>query len=203
VADPLAVVERAVDVLRRGGVVVYPTETLYGLGVDATDEAALRRLVALKGREEGKPIAVLVSDREMLNTVAVDVPAAAERLMRRFWPGPLTLALPARPWVSRLLTGGGHTIGVRCSSHPLASALVAGLGRPVTTCSANPSGAPPSRTVPQARAYFGAAVDAYVDGGDLPGGIGSTVVEPDAEPKIIRQGAIPAEEVAAALRAER
>lgn len=201
--DPLAAVESAVAALRRGGVVVYPTETLYGLGVDATDEIALRNLVSLKGREEGKPISVLVSDRAMLERVAGAIPAAAEVLMRRFWPGPLTLALPARDDVSPLLTGGGTTIGVRCSSDALAAALVAGLGRPVTTPSANPAGAIPPRTLAQARAYFGDAVDTYVDGGTLPGGVGSTVVELIPELRIIREGAILREEVAAALRAEK
>lgn len=200
--DPLKQVEQAVAALRRGVVVVYPTETLYGLGVDATNEHALHKLVALKGREDGKPISVLVSDDAMLHTVAASISPAARRLMRRFWPGPLTLALPARDGLSPLLTGGGATIGVRCSSHPLAAALVAGLGRPVTTPSANPAGATPPVSLVQARAYFGDAVDAYVDGGTLSGGVGSTVVEPAPEPKIIREGAIPARDIAAALREE-
>lgn len=181
---------------------VYPTETLYGLGVDATDERALGRLVDLKGREEGKPISVLVGDRAMLDTIAAEVPVAAERLMRRFWPGPLTIAVPARPGVSRRLTAGGGTIGVRCSSHPLAAALVAGLGRPLTAPSANPAGAPPPRTVAEARRYFGDAIDAWVDGGVLPGGVGSTVVDAANEIEIIREGAIPAAEIKAALREE-
>jgi L-threonylcarbamoyladenylate synthase len=195
-------VQRAVEALRCGGVVVYPTETLYGLGVDATDERALGRLVDLKGREEGKPISVLVGDRAMLDTIAAEVPVAAERLMRRFWPGPLTIAVPARPGVSRRLTAGGGTIGVRCSSHPLAAALVAGLGRPLTAPSANPAGAPPPRTVAEARRYFGDAIDAWVDGGVLPGGVGSTVVDAANEIEIIREGAIPAAEIKAALREE-
>jgi L-threonylcarbamoyladenylate synthase len=201
-ADPLESIQRAVEALRCGGVVVYPTETLYGLGVDATDERALGRLVDLKGREEGKPISVLVGDRAMLDTIAAEVPVAAERLMRRFWPGPLTIAVPARPGVSRRLTAGGGTIGVRCSSHPLAAALVAGLGRPLTAPSANPAGAPPPRTVAEARRYFGDAIDAWVDGGVLPGGVGSTVVDAANEIEIIREGAIPAAEIKAALREE-
>ena len=199
--DPLRAVEQAVAALRRGGIVVYPTETLYGLGVDATNESALRRLVALKGREEGKPISVLVSDDAMLHTVAAEVPPAAARLMRRFWPGPLTLALPAKAALSRILTGGGTTIGVRCSSHPLAAALVSGLNRPVTTPSANPAGAAPPVDVEQARRYFGGAVDVYLDGGTLPGGVGSTVVEPISA-HIVREGSIAAADIAAALREE-
>jgi L-threonylcarbamoyladenylate synthase len=202
VRDRLPELERAIDALRSGGVVVYPTETLYGLGVDATNAAALRRLVALKGREDGKPISVLVSDAAMLSAVASSISPEARRLMRRFWPGPLTLALPAAAGLSPLLTGGGATIGVRHSSHPLAQALVAGLSRPLSAPSANPAGAAPPRTVEEARAYFGEAVDAYVDGGTLSGGIGSTVVEPTIPPRIIREGAIPTAEVVAALREE-
>jgi L-threonylcarbamoyladenylate synthase len=202
VLDPRLVVQNAVAALRRGGAVVYPTETLYGLGVDATENGALRKLVALKGREEGKPISVLVSDEVMLRTLVAEVPPAAARLMRRFWPGPLTLALPARPGLSPVLTGGGQTVGVRCSSHPLAAALVAGLGRPVTTPSANPAGARPPTKLDEARAYFGDAVDEYVDGGILPGGVGSTVVEAGPSLRIIRAGAISPAEIEAALREE-
>jgi L-threonylcarbamoyladenylate synthase len=201
VPDPLQSLERAVEALRHGGVVVYPTETLYGLGVDATDEAALLRLVALKGREPGKPISVLVSDRDMLRRVA-EVTPAASRLMDCFWPGPLTLTLPARAGVSPLLLGGGSTIGVRCSSHPLAGALVAGLGRPVTSPSANPAGMPPPVTLAHARAYFREAVDVYLDGGELPGGVGSTVVDPGPPLKLIREGAIAVAAVVAALEQE-
>src|SRR6185436_16922211 len=172
VSDPAATLERAVRALRHGGVVVYPTETLYGLGVDATDEEALKRLVTLKGREEGKPISVLISDTAMLERVAASVSPAAVRLMSRFWPGALTLVLPAAPGLSPLLTGGSGTIGVRHSSHPLATALVAELARPLTSPSANPAGAAPPCTVAEARVYFEDDVDEYLDGGSLPGGVG-------------------------------
>ncbi len=112
----------AARVLVRGGIVVYPTETLYGLGADAFNLAALERLVQLKGRVPGKPVAVLVSDTTMLRDLVSEIPPPAEVLMRRFWPGPLTLVLQARASVSALLTGGGDSIGVRLSSHPLATA---------------------------------------------------------------------------------
>lgn len=194
--------ERALEALRAGGAVVYPTETLYGLGVDATDDEALQRLVRLKGREPGKPVSVLVSDTAMLERVAASISPAAERLMRRFWPGALTLVLPAAPHLSDVLTGGTGTIGVRHSSHPLATALVAALARPLTTPSANPAGAPPPRTIDVARSYFGDGVDVYVDAGELPGGVGSTVVDPSPTPRILREGAIPAASIHAALREE-
>ena len=182
----------AADVLRRGGVVVYPTETLYGLGVDATNPQALARLVALKGREAGKPISVLVADQTMLSELADEVSPLARRLVRRFWPGPLTLVLPARAGVSELLTGGTGTIGVRVSSHPVATALVAAVGRPVTSPSANPAGCAPPVTVDDARTYFGTTVDAYLDGGRLPGEPASTVVDVRDGLRVVREGAVSA-----------
>jgi L-threonylcarbamoyladenylate synthase len=180
----------AARVLAAGGVVVYPTETVYGLGVDASHPGALDRLVTLKGREPGKPISVLVSDRRMLEALVCEVPRFAAQLMRHFWPGPLTLVLPARPGVSSVLTGDDGGIGVRISSHPLATALVRALGRPITTPSANPAGQRPPISVAGARAYFGTRVDCYLDGGRLPGEPASTVVDGRGEWKVIREGAI-------------
>jgi L-threonylcarbamoyladenylate synthase len=181
----------AVAALRRGALVVYPTETLYGLGADATNEAALERLVELKVRPAGKPISVLVSSREMLDRIAARVTPLAERLMTRFWPGPLTLVVAARAGVSEILTAGSGSIGVRLSSHPVATALVAALGRPLTSPSANPAGAEPSITIGQARAYFGDRVALYLDGGRLQGGVGSTVVDVTGEQlRIVRQGTV-------------
>jgi L-threonylcarbamoyladenylate synthase len=182
----------AADALRHGGVVVYPTETLYGLGVDATNPTALARLVALKGREPGKPISVLVADETMLSELAAELSPLARRLVRRFWPGPLTLVLPAHAGVSDLLTGGTGTIGVRVSSHPVATALVVALGRPVTSPSANPAGCTPPVTVDDARGYFGTTVDAYLDAGRLPGEPASTVVDVRDGLRVVREGAVPA-----------
>lgn len=182
----------AVAALTGGGVVVYPTETFYGLGADALSEDSLRRLAALKGRDAGKPISVLVSSRTMLLEIVPPLSETAERLMGKFWPGPLTLVLPARACVSPILTGGRGTIGVRISSHPLAEALVAELGRPVTATSANPSGREPATSVSQARGYFGSRVDAYLDGGPAPAGPGSTVIELSGDRAVlIREGVIP------------
>jgi len=182
----------AAGALRHGGVVVYPTETLYGLGVDATNPTALARLVALKGREPGKPISVLVTDETMLSGLAAEVSPLARRLVRRFWPGPLTLVLPARADVSDLLTGGTGTIGVRVSSHPVATALVVAVDRPVTSPSANPSGCTPPVTIDDARGYFGTTVDAYLDAGRLSGEPASTVVDVRNGLHVLREGAVPA-----------
>jgi len=185
--------ERALFALERGGTIVYPTETVYGLGADATSENALQRLAALKERERGKPIAVLVSSREMLEQIVAAVPVAAARLIDEFWPGPLTLAFPAKGGVSAVLTGGSGTVAARISSHPIAQALVERLGKPLTSPSANPAGAPPPLEIETARAYFGAAVDTYLDGGALPGGSASTVVDCSTEsPRLVREGRISA-----------
>ena len=185
--------------LAAGQLVVFPTETVYGLGADALDEAAVARLVAVRGREEGKPILVLVRDLAMAAIVAAEVSDGARQLAARFWPGPLTLVLPARRGLPAPLTAGGDTIGVRVPGHPVAAALVAGLGRPLTAPSANPPGAVPPRRVEEARAYFGARVAVYVDGGELPGGA-STVARIDgARVHVLRAGPVGEAALQAAL----
>jgi L-threonylcarbamoyladenylate synthase len=198
---PDAVVTEAARVLAGGGIVVYPTETLYGLGVDALNEAALRRLAELKVREAGKPIAVLIGDTRMLRDLVEEVPPQAATLMRRFWPGPLTIVFPARASLSPLLTGAEGGIGVRLSSHPIATALVRAVGRPVTAPSANPAGMPPPTTIEAARSYFGSRIDYYLDGGRLPGEPASTVVDVRGELRIIREGAIAGTDLRASLPA--
>ncbi len=183
-------IAHAAGLIAGGGVVVYPTETVYGLGVDASNARALDRLVTLKGREPGKPISVLVSDRHMLGDLVSEVPPLASLLMRRFWPGPLTIVLRAHTGLSPLLTSDTGGLGVRVSSHPMATALVEAVGRPVTTPSANPAGQRPPLHVDEARAYFGARVDCYLDGGRVAGEPASTVVDARGELKVIREGAI-------------
>lgn len=191
----------AVRIVRAGGLVVYPTETLYGLGADASSPAALRRLATLKGRDAAKPISVLVASRAMLDEVADGVDARAQRLIERFWPGPLTLVLPARHGLPSVLTGGRGTIGVRISSHPLARALVEALGRPLTATSANPGGEPAPVVIDEARRSLGQGIDAWLDGGRLPGGAGSTVLDVTVTPpRVVREGAVPLAAIEAALR---
>jgi len=180
----------AARVLARDGLVVFPTESVYGIGADARSATAVARLVAVRGREPGKPILVLVSDPSMVERVASEIPPAARRLMARLWPGPLTIVLPARPGLPEPLTAGTGTIGVRLPGHATARALVAALGRPLTAPSANPAGRAPATTIDDAVAYFGDRVDAYVDGGTLAGGA-STVVAVDGEAvRVVRQGLV-------------
>jgi L-threonylcarbamoyladenylate synthase len=193
------VIAQAVARLRAGGLVVFPTESVYGLGADARSAAAVDRLVGVRGREAGKPILVLVRDLAMAEAMSREFPAAARHLAHRFWPGPLTLVVPARTGLPAALTAGTGTIGVRAPGHPLAVALVAGLDGPVTAPSANPPGGEAPRQIAAARTYFGDAVDVYLDGGDLPGG-GSTVVAiTRGGAQILRDGLVSRAAIEAAL----
>ncbi len=169
---------QAVEALCAARAVVYPTETVYGLGVDALSPVALETLFSLKGGRRGTGVSLLVTDAAMAEEL-VDgpMPEGACRLMERFWPGPLTIVLPAAPVVPRALLGSTGGVGLRCSSDPVAAALVAEFGRPLTSTSANPTGKPPAVSVETARAYFGARVSAYLKGGRRDPGAASTVVE--------------------------
>jgi L-threonylcarbamoyladenylate synthase len=153
----------------------------------------------VRGREAGKPILVLVRDLAMAATVAAEVPEAARRLAGRFWPGPLTLVLPARDGLPAPLTAGTGTIGVRAPGHPVAAALVAGLGGPVTAPSANRPGAAPPRRLAEARASFGERVDVYLDGGELPGGASTVAAAGRDGVRVLRAGSIPEAALRAAL----
>ncbi|MCC6850025.1 MAG: threonylcarbamoyl-AMP synthase [Deltaproteobacteria bacterium] len=193
--------DAALATLRRDGAVVYPTETFYGLGARAFAPEAVAGVARLKGRDAGKPIALVVADTAMLARVVARVPGPARRLIDAFWPGPLTLVMPAHADLPAALTGGSGMIGVRVSSHPIARALVAALGEPLTATSANPGGAAPALDVRAAWGYFGAAV-AYVDGGRLAGGLGSTVLlVADDAARVVRRGATSIEALRRALGA--
>ncbi|MGH7809071.1 MAG: L-threonylcarbamoyladenylate synthase [Candidatus Binatia bacterium] len=184
---------QAIAALGRGDVIVFPTETLYGLGADALNCAAVDKVFQLKGRDLRNPIPVLVSDLLMLDVLVAEISPLAKQLMACFWPGPLTLVLPARGDIPRPLVNTSGGVGVRISSHPLARKLVDMLGRPITATSANPSGQPAARTAAQARAYFSGAVEIFVDGGELTSPSPSTVAEVVGEKvAVIRHGAIDA-----------
>ena len=155
--------------LRGGGAVIFPTDTLYGLGVDPCSEAGLNRLFAAKGRDRGKPIPLLLSDGEQVDRWERHVPPAAARLMDRFWPGALTLVLPADPGVHLSVTGGGDTVGLRVPDHPVPRTLAAGLSGAVTGTSANRSGNPGAwRSAEEIVREFSGAVDWVLWGGASP-----------------------------------
>ena len=166
-----------------------PTETYYGLGVDPFNPEAVDRLLALKDRERGKPILVLIGSLEQLSLLVQEVPFAASSLIDAFWPGPLTILLAARPSLPENLTAGTGVVGVRLSScRPLCEVLQR-VG-PLTGTSANRSGASPARTAEAVQDTLHDEVDLIIDGGPTPGGLPSTVVEVQASLRIIRDGAI-------------
>ena len=182
--------------LKRGHAIVFPTETLYGLGADALNEAAVEEVFQLKGRDRSNPFPVLVADQEMLHTLVAEIPTTAQRLMDRYWPGPLTLVLPGRRNIPKPLCNPLGGVAVRISSQAIATLLVKGLGRPLTATSANPSGKEPARTLQVAKNYFANRVDVFVDGGTLTSKSGSTVVEvKEDRVKVIREGEISAFEI--------
>jgi L-threonylcarbamoyladenylate synthase len=195
-----AVLARAIEALRTGDPIVYPTETFYGIGADAFSANALERIFAIKGRDVAKTIALIAHDEASAFAIASEVPDLARRLARAFWPGPLTIVMPARDGISPALVGPGGGIGVRVSSHPVARALAHGLGHPITATSANLSGAAPARTTAEARATLNDQIEVFVEGGTLPGGMLSTVIECDRDGwTLIREGAISADQINAAL----
>lgn len=194
-------IERAVGYLREGQVIAYPTETIYGLGADVQEKKAVKRIYDLKARDYGLPISILVSNLSMLREVVSDVPDRAFPLMRKFWPGPLTILFPASSIIPKGLVTNTGKVGIRISSHPVASALVETFGRPMTTTSANLSGFPPSLAVKHVQKYFGDKLPCILDGGECEPSRGSTVVDIGEETmRIIRDGAIAADEVIQCFR---
>ncbi|HLK87576.1 MAG TPA: L-threonylcarbamoyladenylate synthase [Candidatus Binataceae bacterium] len=195
---------QALATLVAGEAVVYPTETFYGIGVDALSPAALERLFAIKEREPDKPVALIAADATTAFALAREVPQRARRLAAAFWPGPLTLVLPAREGIPAALIGPDGGVGVRVSSHPLARALAAGLGRPISATSANLAGQPPAVELEAARRTLGSKVKVFLDGGTLNGGAPSTVVAVSAHRiRIIRSGAIAERELTACIEPEK
>lgn len=181
----------ALTALKRGEVIVFPTETLYGLGADALNFTAVEKVFQLKGRDADNPFPVLVADRTMLNSLVAEITPLAELLITRFWPGPLTLVLPARPDIPQPLVNRQGGIGVRLSSQPIATELVRLLRRPLTATSANLSGQPGAHTVAEAKIYFAEKISVYLDGGELQSSTGSTVAAIDKNKlNIIRAGDI-------------
>jgi L-threonylcarbamoyladenylate synthase len=181
--------ERALAVLSAGGLVVMPTDTVYGVGCLAFNSEAVARLYLVKGRPENKPIPVLLSSAVELDSVAIEVPQPMRRLAETFWPGPLTLILPRRPSLPQAI-GPGDTVGVRVPAHRLAQRLLSAAG-PMAVTSANLSGEPPARSADEAEMALAGRVDLILDDGPSPGGQPSTVVDGTTDPMtIVREGPI-------------
>lgn len=192
--DPKAMqrmVQDAVTVLRRGGLVALPTETVYGLGADASNPTAVARIFAAKGRPADHPVIVHLGHVSQLEQWATDIPDAAYTLAQNFWPGPLTLILKRHHRVSDAVTGGQDTIGLRIPNHPIALALLQAFGGGIAAPSANRFGRISPTTAAHVREELGAAVDCILDGGPCQVGIESTIVDVSAGgARVLRPGAI-------------
>jgi L-threonylcarbamoyladenylate synthase len=181
----------AAEVIQAGGLVVYPTETLYGLGANALHTGAIRRVREIKKRDSQKPILVIVPTFHAAEQLVTDIRPAARLLMQRFWPGPLTLVFKASAAVPEELTRTAHTIGIRIPSSPLCLKLLKLCGCPITSTSANLSGEPPAREIEPIRRALAPGVDLYLDGGRLKDVEPSTVVDTTGSTlRVIRQGAV-------------
>lgn len=203
VAVDAAALDRAVEVLRAGGLVAFPTETVYGLGGDAGNPAAVRRIFEAKGRPADHPVIVHLRDASLLREWAVDIPEVAWRLAERFWPGPLTLILRRQPSVHDAITAGTDTVGLRVPAHPVARALLGRFGGGIAAPSANRfQRVSPTEAAHVAQELAG-RVDLILDGGPCAVGVESTIVDlTSGAPAILRPGGIAREELAEALAAE-
>ena len=193
-------IDNAVAILRAGGLVAFPTETVYGLGADASNPEAVKRVFAAKGRPHDHPLIVHVADAVQLANWAREIPPAAWTLARKFWPGPLTLILKRSRRVNDLVTGGQDTVALRVPSHPVAQALLRRFGGGVAAPSANRFGRVSATTAEHVRREFGGAVDCVLDGGAADVGIESTIVDlSGAAPALLRPGWITVEQLQDAL----
>lgn len=197
-AEQMDALESGVAALLQGRLIAFPTDTVYGLGALPHQPRSIQQLYRVKGREASKAIPILISDPDQLNQVVAEVNPRAQRLIERFWPGPLTLVLPKHPSLPAILTPQA-TIGVRIPDHPLALKLLR-LSGPLAVTSANLSGKPSCTTAEEVLAQLGGRIPLILDGGRTPGGIPSTVVDcTGLEPNILRPGPISLQEIMEAL----
>ena len=196
---PAGALEQAEQVVQRGGVLAVPTESFYALAAPALNRLAVERVIAMKGRRDGKPILVMIGDRGQLASLVAAIPPAAAALMDAFWPGPLTLTFPASSLLPEVLTAGGQTVGVR---QPRYLPLVPVLQRvgPLTGTSANRSGQRPADTAARVQSDFGDVLDLILDGGRTPGRVPSTVVDTAGPVRLLREGPISRAQLEAVLK---
>ncbi len=188
--------QKAVSILKNGGVIACPTDTVYGLGADAFNEEAVRRIYQIKQRPFDQPLSVLIAEMSELNRLTETFPEAARVLADRFWPGGLTLVVSKSASIPDWVTAGGDTVAVRIPDHPITLDLIRALGNPLIGTSANLSGYPSVTSAEEVRAQMGGAVDFILDGGVCPGGIESTVVDVTGQfPVVLRKGAISRDEI--------
>ncbi|HEU4401050.1 MAG TPA: L-threonylcarbamoyladenylate synthase [Candidatus Polarisedimenticolia bacterium] len=186
-----ALLHQAGRLLHAGRLVAYPTETFYGLAADPFNPQAVERVFAAKGRPERMALPLIAPDEASVMTCVREFPEPARRLAAAFWPGPLTLVLPASRMLPARLLGGGHTVGVRISPHPIASALARAAGGPIVATSANRSGRPAPSTAEEVENALGDEIDLILDGGSTRGGTASTVLDLTSDPpRVVRSGAV-------------
>ena len=184
-------IKDAAEVILSGGVVAVPTESFYGLAVHALDEKAIGRLFAVKRRREDNPVLILIPSKEGLSSYVTEVHEKDRKLMKRFWPGGLTMVFFAGPILPRSLTAGTGKIGVRLSSHPVPTELARAVGAPITGTSANRSGRPSCSTAEEVMEALGEDIDLILDGGKTAGGKGSTVLDVTTDPPVVlREGIV-------------
>lgn len=185
------ILTQAAEILAGGGIIAYPTETFYGLGADATNEKAIEKIFAVKGRDFKNPISLIIGQTADVYPLVKDVPEKARKLMEAFWPGALTIVFLAANIVSTRLTAGSGKIGLRVSSHPIAQTIVQKLKKPLTATSANLSGAPECSLASEVIKQIGDKIDAILDWGETQGGKASTIIDVTCDPPVIlREGVI-------------
>ncbi len=189
-------VDEGIAILKRGGIVAFPTDTVYGLGAGLAFPEAIERIYRVKERQRNVPFPVLIARNAEVNALAKNVPPVARQLMKTFWPGGLTIILERADSVPDFVTAGSPTIGLRIPAHPVPIALVAGSGMPLIGTSANISGRPSPLTAAEVRAQLAGKVELIIDGGRAPGGKESTILDlTGAAPVISREGAVPRFEI--------
>jgi len=188
--------EQALQVLKQGGLVAFPTDTVYGVGALTTLPLAVEQIYHVKGRPRSRPIPILLDSAESLEKVAEDIPPEAWSLADRFWPGPLTIILRRSPSVPDVITAGGPNVAVRVPDHEFVLRLLHAAGGALATTSANLSGRPDPVTAEEVLGYLEGRIDLILDGGRCPGGIASTVIDlTGASPTVVRQGPISPQEL--------
>ena len=199
--DKIKEIEEAANIIKNGGIVIFPTETVYGIGANGLDEKAVKRIYEVKKRDYNKPISLLVSDFQMIEKLTKDITDIEYRIMRAFFPGPLTIILKKKDIIPSIVTSGGDTVGIRMPEGDLARKLVELSGVPIATPSANISGKRSGTNLKEIMKDFKGKVDFYIDGGESKLGLASTIVKIiDNKVHILREGSITKEEIEKVLR---
>ena len=189
-------ISKAAEILRGGGVIALPTDTLYGISANALDEDAASKVFRVKGREERSPLPIFVSDPDDLFRYGREVPDVALRLAESLWPGKLTIVVGKSDRIPDVVSGGLDTVGIRIPSHPVPREIVAQLGAPITATSANVSGRPALTAAEDVLAELGSRLDLVLDGGNLAPSLPSTVIDvTTVPPTILREGALSATDI--------